>query len=102
MNKSYNSYNSSRRKFFTEIINAGKDALKANGGHNIKFGCENKEYQKYREAGMSERDAYNRSLYYPGGNLSKKAQEYATWEEIIELAKKLTAAGINPKIVCKG
>lgn len=95
------SYNNARRKFFKELIEASKVTLKANGGHDIKFGCDNKEYQKYREAGMSERDAYNRSLYYPGGNLSKKAQEYACWEEIIELAKKLTAAGINPKIVCK-
>lgn len=96
------SYNNARRKFFKELIEASKVTLKANGGHDIKIGCEDKEYQKYREAGMSERDAYNRSLYYPGGNLSKKAQEYATWEEIIELANKLVAAGINPKIVCKG
>lgn len=96
------SYNNARRRFFKELIEASKVALETNGGRDIKFGCENKEYQKYREAGMSERDAYNRSLYYPGGNLSKKAQEYAAWDEIIELAKKLTAAGINPKIVCKG
>lgn len=95
------SYNSGRRKFFKEIIEAGKIALKANGGHDIKIGCEDKEYQKYREAGMSERAAYNRSLYFPGGTLSKEAQMYATWEEVIEMAKKLTAAGINPKIVCK-
>jgi len=96
------SYNNERRRFFKELIEAGKVALKANGEHNIKFGCENKEYQKYIEAGMSERDAYNRASYFRGGNLSKKAQEYACWEEIIELAKKLAAAGINPKIVCKG
>lgn len=96
------SYNNARRKFFKELIEASKVALKANGGHDIKIGCEDKEYQRCIEAGMSERDAYNRASYFRGGNLSKKAQEYAAWDEIIELAKKLTAAGINPKIVCKG
>lgn len=58
-------------------------------GHDIKIGCENKDYQRLVENGtVAQQRAKNYSF-----EADKHAYRYAMWEKIIEQAKILTAYG---------
>ena len=58
-------------------------------GHDIKIGCENKDYQRLVEKGT----AAAKKKEYERFDADKEAYKYAMLEKIIEQAKILTAYG---------
>ena len=87
------------RELCSDILAEGRSIL--DSGYNIRIGCVDHRYQRFRESGMSEKEAMNRCSH-DNTRPSKKEEMYAIADEMIRTAKKICAAGYNAKFGCIG
>ncbi len=87
------------RKLCREVIKAGRVLLDV--GINPKIGCEDKNYQQLVEDGMDMETAMKEASLYSKNKKASDGAKYAVICEILERAKALVDAGINPEIVMR-